>query len=113
MPMRTPNKTPSSVISVAIINVVARIPPQTVATYGQVAALAGYPRHSRLVGRALGNTDRDVPWFRVINSTGRVSARGLDGNDDLQRMLLQADGVEFGEGGRIDLKVWGWRPEEE
>ena len=98
-------------IAIAIRKVVAKIPDGKVATYGQVAAMAGYPRHARYVGRALGDAHDDLPWYRVINGTGRVSAQGLDGNDDLQRMLLEADGIVFGEGGRIDFDEFRWRPE--
>ncbi|QBC44403.1 MGMT family protein [Iodobacter fluviatilis] len=97
-----------SAIATAIRLVVTRIPYGKVATYGQIARLAGYPNHSRFVGRCLHDKNTPVPWQRVINGQGKVSPRGLDGNDDEQRFLLQCEGVEFGEGGRIDLKVYLW-----
>lgn len=89
--------------------VVRRIPRGKVATYGQVAALAGYPRHSRHVGFALAHlpTGSKLPWQRVVNSQGRISRRGLDGNDEWQRILLEEEGVEFREG-RIDLRRFRW-----
>ncbi|MEJ2794985.1 MGMT family protein [Iodobacter sp. LRB] len=94
-----------SAIATAIRRVVTCIPYGKVATYGQIARLAGYPNHSRFVGRCL---DASVPWQRVINGQGKVSPRGLDGNDDEQRFLLQCEGVEFGEGGKIELKIFLW-----
>ncbi|AZN36782.1 hypothetical protein EJO50_09980 [Iodobacter ciconiae] len=97
-----------SAIAIAIRRVVARIPCGKVATYGQIARLAGYSNHSRFVGRCLHDKESPVPWQRVINGQGKVSPRGLDGNDDEQRFLLQCEGVEFGEGGKIDLKVYLW-----
>lgn len=89
--------------------VVRRIPRGKVATYGQVAMLAGYPRHSRHVGFALARLPAGsrLPWQRVVNSQGRISPRGLDGKDDWQRILLEEEGVEF-RGGRIDLKRFRW-----
>ncbi|GAA5783711.1 MGMT family protein [Chitiniphilus shinanonensis] len=98
-------KSNSAGIRQAIRAVVARIPHGCVCTYGTVARLAGYPRHARLVGRCLDDT---LPWQRVVNHQGRISPRGLDGNDDLQRFLLEAEGVVFGEKGRIDLARYGW-----
>ena len=98
----------ASPIQAAIRAVVARIPPGRVCTYGEVARLAGFPRHARLVGRSLHGPADAVPWFRVINHQGRISPRGLDGNYDYQRILLEDDGVKFDASGRIDLKVYGW-----
>lgn len=82
-----------------------------VASYGQIAAAAGHPRHARHVGRALralAGDDTDVPWHRIVNAGGRISPRGLDGSDDLQRILLEAEGVRFDAAGRIDLRRFGW-----
>ena len=80
-----------------IWQVVALIPRGRVATYGQVAALAGMPRHARLVGRTLRNLPARsrLPWHRVINASGRISLRsGTDGHRE-QRTRLEAEGVEF------------------
>ena len=94
---------------------VKRIPRGRVATYGQVATLAGMPRHARQAGYALAATPENVkiPWHRVINAQGRISLRLKhwdSGNDDLQRILLEAEGVLFDESGRVDLKRFRWKP---
>lgn len=90
--------------------VIRQIPPGWVMSYGAVARAAGLPRHARHVGVALRQlaADDDAPWWRVVNGEGRVSPRGLDGHDDLQNLLLQAEGVVFGSHGRIDLSRFGW-----
>lgn len=92
--------------------VVGRIPKGRVATYGQVAELAGMPRQARLVGYAL-NALPDgsrVPWHRVINAQGTVSPRAEPGSDRLQRSLLEGEGVRFDEAGRVSLVRFRWRP---
>jgi methylated-DNA-protein-cysteine methyltransferase related protein len=98
-----------------IYAVVAQVPPGRVATYGQVAALAGLPRHARLAGYALHGlpAESDLPWHRVINAQGRVSERSQPGPAaGLQRHLLEEEGVVFGAGERVDLKRFRWEPEE-
>ena len=89
-----------------------RVPRGRVVTYGQVAALAGLPRHAREVGRCLATLAEGaaVPWQRVVNARGAVSPRGLWGDESLQRRLLEGEGVVFGAGGRIDLERFGWEP---
>lgn len=91
---------------------VERIPRGRVATYGQIAALAGLAGHARQVGYALNALpkDREIPWHRVINAQGRVSPRADPGDERLQRMLLQAEGVSFDRAGRIVLSRFRWRP---
>jgi methylated-DNA-protein-cysteine methyltransferase-like protein len=94
-----------------IYAVVRRIPRGRVATYGQVAALAGLPGQARQVGyalHALSEGDR-VPWHRVINAQGRVSPRGTPGWDDVQRQFLEAEGVRF-DAGRTLLSRYQWQP---
>ena len=91
--------------------VVRRIPEGKVATYGQVAALAGLPRHARQVGYALhALRDEETPWHRVINAGGAVSVRSTPGWDGRQRALLEAEGVEFSGGGRVNLERFRWDP---
>ncbi len=93
--------------------IIRQIPAGLVATYGQIASLSGFPRHARLVGHALRRLpagDADVPWHRVVNSQGRISPRGMDGSDDLQRRLLESEGVQFDDAGRIDMRQRQWRP---
>jgi methylated-DNA-protein-cysteine methyltransferase-like protein len=94
-----------------IYAVVRRIPEGKVATYGQVAAMAGAsnPRHVGRVLRALPD-GHDVPWQRVVNASGRVSERERPGPDDLQRLLLEQEGIVFDERGRIDLDRYRWKP---
>jgi len=89
---------------------VRRIPRGKVATYGQVARLAGVANGARQVGYALhalreGTT---VPWFRVLNAQGASSLR--DGHDVTQRLLLEREGVRFRADGRVSLDLHGWRP---
>jgi len=90
--------------------VVSRIPKGRVATYGQVAALAGLPRQARLVGYALHtlSAGSDVPWHRVVNAAGKISLRadGL-GHDELQAHLLRREGVRFVDGA-IPLARYRW-----
>jgi methylated-DNA-protein-cysteine methyltransferase-like protein len=96
-----------------IFAVVRRIPRGRVATYGQVAALAGLAGQSRLVGYALSAVDGSsrIPWHRVINAEGRISLRRADsGGGVLQRMLLEREGVRFDAGGRTDLERYRWNP---
>lgn len=92
--------------------VVRRIPKGRVATYGQVAALAGMAGHARQVGYALHALDDEdaVPWHRVVNAHGRVSLRSEPGGDEIQRRFLEQEGVAFDLRGRIDLERFGWRP---
>jgi methylated-DNA-protein-cysteine methyltransferase-like protein len=96
-----------------IYAVVRRIPPGKVATYGQVARLAGIAGQARQVGYALFRVapDTGVPWQRVINARGEISASPHRlGSDDLQRVLLEAEGIAFGPGGRIALEHHLWCP---
>ena len=91
-------------------SVIRKIPRGRVATYGQVARLAGLPGHARQVGYALhalrGSTS--VPWQRVINAAGKISLRPLTGGIS-QRLLLEKEGVEFA-GERVSLARYAWTP---
>lgn len=94
---------------------VKRIPRGRVATYGQIAALAGMPKHARQAGYALAATpeNKNIPWHRVINAQGKISLRLKhwdSGSDDFQRILLEAEGVKFDSSGRVDLKRFRWQP---
>ena len=89
-----------------------RIPRGRVATYGQVAELAGLAGHARQVGYALhalpsGST---VPWHRVLNAAGGVSRRATPGSELTQRQLLEREGVHCDPRGRVCLAVERWRP---
>ena len=99
-----------------IYAVIERIPAGRVATYGQVAILAGLPRRARMVGAALRSTPEGVslPWQRVINAQGTVSRRsGLGVEEGFQRHLLEEEGVRFDARGRIDLERFRWDPDAE
>lgn len=92
-------------------DLLARIPHGRVAAYGQIALLAGNARGARQVVRVLhsSSTKCKLPWHRVINSRGTISLRPGAGYE-LQKELLEAEGVEFGDNGRIDLKRFLWSP---
>ena len=90
--------------------VVRRIPRGRVATYGQVATLAGLPGRARQVGYALAALEDDrIPWHRVVNARGQCSLRS-DGDDHGQQRRLEAEGIVFDDAGRLDLARWRWRP---
>ena len=89
--------------------VVASIPAGQVATYGQIAELAGLPGGARRVGRVLAAlpTESRLPWHRVINAAGGVSLPGAQGTR--QRRLLRAEGVRL-HNQRVDLQRHRWTP---
>jgi len=94
-----------------IYEVVAQIPAGKVATYGQVARLAGIPSGARQVGYAMAALGRGrprpgVPWHRVLNAKGESSI----GHEQVRR--LEAEGVPFDDRGRVDLEAHGWQPDE-
>ena len=92
-----------------IYEVVCAIPKGKVATYGQVAALAGNPRWARVVGYALHQNPKPgiIPCHRVVNREGRVASGFAFGGGEAQQALLIAEGVEFDKEGRIDLNRYG------
>ena len=93
-----------------IYEVIRRVPEGRVATYGQVAVLAGLPGHARQVGYALhaSRPEDELPWQRIVNAKGEVSPRSEPGYEGLQRVLLEAEGVVFNDAGRIDLSRYRW-----
>jgi methylated-DNA-protein-cysteine methyltransferase-like protein len=96
-----------------IYAVVRRIPRGRVATYGQVAALAGFPRAPRLAGYAMYALPpgSPLPWHRVLGAQGRLTIGRLDPHAALtQRMLLEREGVRFDPRGRVKLAAHGWKP---
>jgi methylated-DNA-protein-cysteine methyltransferase-like protein len=103
MPARDPEE--------RIYRAVMRIPPGRVATYGQIARLAGMPRHHRQVGRALRHLLDDglVPWHRVVDASGRISPRSEDGTTEARQLrLLEEEGVVFDPAGRVPLARFQW-----
>src|SRR6266542_6348878 len=96
-----------------IYAVVSRIPRGRVATYGQVARLAGLAGQARLVGYALSalETGSRIPWHRVVNAGGQISLRRDGGPAGrLQRVLLQRERVRFDRRDHISLERFRWRP---
>lgn len=93
-----------------IYAVVRRIPRGKVATYGQIARLAGNPRWARAVGYALHvNPDpAGIPCYRVVNRQGRLAPAFAFGGEQVQRLLLERDGVAFREDGTVDLARFLW-----
>lgn len=90
---------------------VQTIPEGKVATYGQIATLAGSPAAARAVGNVLkssGADGVDLPWWRVINAQGRISLKSDVQRPKLQRRLLEAEGVQFDASDRIDLQATRW-----
>lgn len=97
----------------AFYTIVRQIPPGTVATYGQVARLAGMPRCARTVGYAMsGCRDGSIPCHRVVDRLGGTKAAFDVHGPGTQRALLEAEGVLFRPDGTVDLERCQWRPEE-
>ena len=96
----------------SIYDVINRIPRGRVATYGQIAELAGIPGQPRRVGYALsalsGNTG--VAWHRVINAKGEISPRSGRSSEALQRKLLKQEGIAFDCHARVSLARFQWQP---
>lgn len=96
-----------------IYEVVRKIPYGSVATYGQIAALAGNPRWARVVGYALHvNPDpTSIPCFRVVNREGRISPAFAFGGENVQAKLLRDEGIEVIDG-YVDLNKYRWKVKE-
>ena len=95
-----------------IYEIVRRIPRGRVATYGQVATLAGIPGHARQVGYALNALPHGsrVPWHRVVNARGRISHRADPAYTRMQQAMLEAEGLQFTSSGSLRLDRYQWRP---
>ena len=96
-----------------IYAVVLQIPAGKVASYGDIAALAGMPNHSRLVGYALHQLadGSPVPWHRIVNAQGVLSiGKAKPGREAYQRQLLEAEGVTFLDNGKVNLRQHRYRP---
>lgn len=107
-----------SIFNSRVWEIVRQIPSGQVATYGQIAALIPPPQgislqdfkafSPRWVGSAMARCPNDVPWQRVINAQGKISARN-ETVEQAQRALLEAEGVELDARGKIDLHKYGWK----
>ena len=91
-----------------MLNIVSQIPRGYVTTYGHIAALTGWPSHSRMVGRTLRYTPGAelLPCHRVVNSVGRTVPGWRQ-----QRELLEQEGVGFKPNGHVDMKTFRWSPQ--
>ena len=91
-----------------VLNIVSQIPRGKVTTYGHIAALAGWPSHSRMVGRTLRYTPgtEKLPCHRVVNIVGRTAPGWSQ-----QRTLLEAEGVTFKPNGHVDMQRHLWTPD--
>ena len=102
---------PAGAVFDRILAVVRRIPRGRVASYGQVAALAGLPNHARHAGWALHGLPEGtpLPWHRVVGAGGAIRLRRTDGAWT-QRMRLEREGVRFSPRGRVKMREFGWKP---
>jgi methylated-DNA-protein-cysteine methyltransferase-like protein len=96
-----------------IYSIVSSIPRGRVATYGQVAEIAGLHRGARQVGFALRvlPDGSGVPWHRVVNARGEISPRGEPEGEYEQRLTLESEGIVFNAGGRLSLRRFRWDPD--
>lgn len=104
----------------SVYQIVKGVPSGKVITYGRIAAFIPPPPEmpyasycavrARWVGYAMASCPEDLPWHRVVNAQGRVSKRPGFG-PDLQRKLLEDEGIPFDENGRIDIKRFIWQPD--
>jgi methylated-DNA-protein-cysteine methyltransferase-like protein len=95
-----------------VLDLIANIPEGRVMTYGQLAEVAGMPRHARAVGDILHglSLETDLPWWRVINSSGKISTYKV-GTGEYQRGLLEKEAVQFDANGKIKLEQYRWQVE--
>jgi methylated-DNA-protein-cysteine methyltransferase related protein len=96
------------------INVLQRVPFGKVASYAQIAGLAGYPRGARQVSRILhSSSDKySLPWHRIVKANGAIALPPQSGGN-LQASMLRAEGIDVSEQHKIDLEIYGWKPEKE
>ena len=94
-----------------VFEIVRKIPPGKVATYGQVSTMVPGCT-ARMVGYALSSLPNEsgVPWQRVINAKGKISPHGAGFGSAMQRALLEEEGVVFDMENRIDFDIFGWDP---
>lgn len=97
-----------------IYSAVRMIPRGKVASYGQIARIAGNPKWSRVVGYALHNNPdpETIPCYRVVTKDGALSSAFVFGGIQMQRKLLSSDGIEFDENGHVDMQRFQWNPDE-
>jgi methylated-DNA-protein-cysteine methyltransferase related protein len=93
-----------------VIQIIRMIPQGKVASYGQIALYAGLPRAARQVGWILRESKEDMPWWRVLNNTGRISIEGnWQADKSLQKKLLERDGVVVSDEFILDIEKYRWK----
>ncbi len=104
-------RTQTAAFKANVLAILELIPVGRVMTYGTLAAAAGKPGNARQVGELLRGLSvaTDHPWQRVINASGRISTYKI-GTGELQRALLEAEGVTFSKSERCDLQQLRWFP---
>jgi len=90
--------------------IVRRIPRGRVMSYGQIAGLLRHPLSARAVGWAMNQCPDEVPWHRVVNAAGGISTAHLHEPPDLQKRLLESEGVPFGRDGTLPMASRRWEP---
>ncbi|MHB0999451.1 MAG: MGMT family protein [Armatimonadota bacterium] len=93
-----------------VYETVARIPSGKVAAYGQIAELCGNPRGARTVGWAMHSIPAhlNLPCHRVVNASGRLAPDSVFGGYDIQRSMLESEGITFKDNGCIDMTKHQW-----
>lgn len=88
-----------------VYRIVAQVPEGSVITYGMIAAMLGNPRAARIVGYAMNGAppEQNLPCHRVVNREGSLSPKDIFGGEDIQRRLLEAEGITFKNNGHIDM----------
>ena len=102
-----PSPQPNPPAYARIYQLVAEIPPGKVATYGQIALIAG-DCTARMVGYAMAAATDAIPWHRVINAQGKISPRADGGGAVMQQARLEEEGVVFGPDGKVNLRAYRW-----
>ena len=93
-----------------VYRIVRRIPRGRVMSYGQIADLLSRPLSARAVGWAMNQCPGDVPWQRVVNAAGGISTEHLHEPPDLQRRLLESEGIRFGKNGTLSMSRYRFTP---
>jgi methylated-DNA-protein-cysteine methyltransferase related protein len=93
-----------------VLEIINQIPRGKVTSYGAIAVAAGLPRGARLVGGILRFGGDSLPWQRVINREGYLSINNINYPKQLQKALLEQEGVEVSDDFIVDLKRFGWTP---
>jgi methylated-DNA-protein-cysteine methyltransferase-like protein len=97
-----------------VLYIIKQIPPGKVMSYGQVAAYAGVPRAARQVGWILNKSQDDsLPWWRVLNNSGRITIKGSAFSPQAQAALLQDEGISFDAELTCDIQKFRYQPTQE